>query len=991
MKTDRISRIAGSLPSSSTQLVILIILLIPAIILGISYETDTALQESTQEKLVMLANTTAAHINGDEFDAIRPGEENSIEFLTVRDFLYQTLISDPRIFSIYTMRKNGSALEFVVDAEYGLSPDTPPVGEVYDYQAVYQKEDPEIILAFSGPIADTEFTTDHWGTVLSGFAPIVNSHGTVVGIVGVDVIVTSVISEQNKLKTFFFFIGLCVLILLLAGIITIERRRERADRVIRENEERFKAIFSMVPDPIIITRACDGTILMYNTALEMVAGVSGSEYIGKKIQDMKIWSSDRERTLFLEALGGKNSEKGEYTWIRPDGESRNILYSFRKLKFQDEDVILHVGWDITDIRRAEQALRDSEEMFRNPVEHSPVGVFLYQDDGFRYVNPRLAMLFGYESEEIRAMPFDALVVPEERQTVRNILVCIGQKGESETAFEFRGLRKDGSVFFLEAYTSLLTYQSQPAVYGTIIDCTSRKESEQQLVQSEMQYRLIADNMKDVIWILIPETFRFRYLSPSIRNLLGYSAEEFMSRPFDGELLSDTGKSLHDTMVSYIDQYIRSGTREFFNLEVRLTDKAGIPVIIEILANCFTNHDTGDVEVLGICRDITERKGYEERIEHQNLELSAAYEEAHASYQDMCAMEAERTYAYKVLKKEQEELKNTQKILQKAQNLAMMGNYEVKLPAGQVYVSEEFRHILDIDPDLPIPDIESVAGQVMTGESEDLQDLIRALWQEGTPFTAIFWVQPRKGSKRAVRFQGEIESENDTVHTISLIVQDITEQKIMEDQITEAYKEKEILLREIHHRVKNNMQIISSLLSLQSRTITDPSIQELFQETQGRVQSLSLVHELLYQSDNLNKINYRTYLQKITSYLMSSDRASQDRIRCTITSEDLELSIEKAIPCSLIITEMITNSLKYAFDGRKSGEITITFSFLQDSNMFLLEYRDNGKGMPPGFDPKKSTGFGSSLISGLTQQISGTIEIGDESPGVHYIITFPPDE
>lgn len=188
-----------------------------------------------------------------------------------------------------------------------------------------------------------------------------------------------------------------------------------------------------------------------------------------------------------------------------------------------------------------------------------------------------------------------------------------------------------------------------------------------------------------------------------------------------------------------------------------------------------------------------------------------------------------------------------------------------------------------------------------------------------------------------------------------------------------------------------MQIISSLLSLQSRTITDPSIQELFQETQGRVQSLSLVHELLYQSDNLNKINYRTYLQKITSYLMSSDRASQDRIRCTITSEDLELSIEKAIPCSLIITEMITNSLKYAFDGRKSGEITITFSFLQDSNMFLLEYRDNGKGMPPGFDPKKSTGFGSSLISGLTQQISGTIEIGDEGPGVHYIITFPPDE
>ena len=201
----------------------------------------------------------------------------------------------------------------------------------------------------------------------------------------------------------------------------------------------------------------------------------------------------------------------------------------------------------------------------------------------------------------------------------------------------------------------------------------------------------------------------------------------------------------------------------------------------------------------------------------------------------------------------------------------------------------------------------------------------------------------------------------------------------------------MLIREIHHRVKNNMQIISSLLSLQSRAITDPSVQELFQETQGRVQSLSLVHELLYQSDNLNKINYRIYLQKITSYLMSSDRTVRDRIRCTIRSEDLELSIEKAIPCSLIITEMVTNSLKYAFNGRESGKITITFSFLHESGVFLLDYRDNGNGMPPGFDPKTSTGFGSSLIAGLTQQISGNLEFVDEGPGVHYIITFPPEE
>jgi PAS domain S-box-containing protein len=220
--------------------------------------------------------------------------------------------------------------------------------------------------------------------------------------------------------------------------------------------------------------------------------------------------------------------------------------------------------------------------------------------------------------------------------------------------------------------------------------------------------------------------------------------------------------------------------------------------------------------------------------------------------------------------------------------------------------------------------------------------------------------------------------------------DITERKKMTELIEASLAEKETLLKEIHHRVKNNMQVISSLLSMQSRTIQDESIRALLKESQNRIQSIALVHEQLYRSDSLYQIEYGGYIRKMFNPLFESYNADQQRISMHIEAQNVMITIEKAVPCSLIINELISNSLKHAFPQGRRGEIHIGFSLDAASGTYILDYRDNGVGIPPGKDLRKTGSLGMQLIYGLTQQLDGTITL-EPAEGVHFIIRFPSKE
>lgn len=208
------------------------------------------------------------------------------------------------------------------------------------------------------------------------------------------------------------------------------------------------------------------------------------------------------------------------------------------------------------------------------------------------------------------------------------------------------------------------------------------------------------------------------------------------------------------------------------------------------------------------------------------------------------------------------------------------------------------------------------------------------------------------------------------------------------EIEAAFQEKEILLKEIHHRVKNNMQVITSLLSLQSRNIKEPEALAMFQITQARIRALGLVHEQLYQSRDLNRINYQAYLKRITSYFLQLYEFPGRVVRCNIDAKDIEIPIDIAVPISLIIAEMMTNSLKYAFIDRDEGMISIQFISEPEKGRYVVDYRDDGSGFNQERSSSDTQGIGTSLITGLAKQLSGVVQREVTADGVHYTITFP---
>ncbi|MBA7648777.1 hypothetical protein ES703_56567 [subsurface metagenome] len=230
------------------------------------------------------------------------------------------------------------------------------------------------------------------------------------------------------------------------------------------------------------------------------------------------------------------------------------------------------------------------------------------------------------------------------------------------------------------------------------------------------------------------------------------------------------------------------------------------------------------------------------------------------------------------------------------------------------------------------------------------------------------------------------SEKEKFNSVLVSIMDITRRKQAEELTKTALQEKEVLLKEIHHRVKNNMQIISSLLKLQMRNIKSKKLEKVFQESQDRIRVMALVHELLYRSRTLAGINLKIYISDLTKNLFHSYRPRSKKISLRIDSDQIILGIDQAIPCGLVITEIISNSLKHAFTAAQKGEIWIE-AHLVDSEEIELIVGDNGKGMPKSIDYRISKTLGLELVTGLVEsQLGGSLKMSRVS-GTQFTIRF----
>ncbi|MEQ8172317.1 MAG: response regulator [Candidatus Eremiobacterota bacterium] len=202
--------------------------------------------------------------------------------------------------------------------------------------------------------------------------------------------------------------------------------------------------------------------------------------------------------------------------------------------------------------------------------------------------------------------------------------------------------------------------------------------------------------------------------------------------------------------------------------------------------------------------------------------------------------------------------------------------------------------------------------------------------------------------------------------------DITERKQMEEKLESSLREKEILLKEIHHRVKNNLQFISSLLYLQSANIENRQIRDICNDIKNRISMMANIHEHLYQSENFSCINFSKQINSLVNNIYQSYSSNSKKIDFNIKVEDIALELDMAISCSLILNELLTNSFKYAFTDKNKGEISI--EFYRKGKKYILVYKDDGKGFPEGIDPFKTKSLGLHIVKLSVKQIDGNMEI-----------------
>ena len=462
----------------------------------------------------------------------------------------------------------------------------------------------------------------------------------------------------------------------------------------------------------------------------------------------------------------------------------------------------------------------------------------------------------------------------------------------------------------------------------------RIEAEQTLRESEERFRSLVETTSDWIW----ETDTggvYTYSSPKAKEILGYEPHEIIGKtPFDFM----PAKEAECIKAQFVD--IVNSCKPFFGLENVNLHKSGQTVILETNGVPIFD-DSGTLNgYRGIDRDITRRKLTEETL------------------------------------RESEE---------KFRVLAETSMAGIALYQGEdfVYSNPATARIFG----LAVEDI--LEMKFWDWAHADFREMVRnrglaRLGGEPAPTQYECKVDTKGGEERWVIVSvGCIEYKGKPAGIVTFI--DITETKRAEEQLRASLSEKEILLKEIHHRVKNNLQVICTLLELQSDYIVDESSRYFFAESQARIRSMALVHEKLYQTKDLSCVDFAGYINSLTNHLCRSYVTKPEQVSLTAEVGNVSLGIDEAIPCGLLINELVSNSLKHAFPDGRNGYITVSFQ-ADDQGLITLTVADNGAGFPAGLNFRETDSLGLQLVIMLTKQLRGDIDLRTDQ-GTVFTIHF----
>jgi PAS domain S-box-containing protein len=319
--------------------------------------------------------------------------------------------------------------------------------------------------------------------------------------------------------------------------------------------------------------------------------------------------------------------------------------------------------------------------------------------------------------------------------------------------------------------------------------------------------------------------------------------------------------------------------------------------------------------------------------------------------------------------------------------AKLGIWECAVTTGKVFESDFISDLYGLEPEQKHQTFTQWLAQIHPDDQARVQAEFNAALKGEAEYDTEFRILRPDNSLRWTSATGSVmyDQAGNPLYAYG-VAGDITERKLAEQQLQASLKEKEVLLKEVHHRVKNNLQIIYSMLRLQQRKLKDPQAAASLLDSQNRIDSIALLHEKLYRTGNLAQIDFTEYIPSLVSNLLSSYSTQSDAVTLETQIEPITLDLDRAIPCGLIINELVSNALKYAFPESGQGTLQIELRKQEKSNIILI-IKDNGIGMPKNFNLAEADSLGLQLVDDFVAQLKGTITM-DSDAGTTFRIVFP---
>jgi len=715
----------------------------------------------------------------------------------------------------------------------------------------------------------------------------------------------------------------------LTGIIGV-CRDITASKIAEETMKRQLAAVEAAGDGIAILNSFGEYIYLNQSHVKIFGYDSCHELIGKNWRDLYHREEvERLETEVFSLLLKTGSWQGEATAKKRDGTT---FFQEISLTLIPDGGMISVCRDITERKRVEEILllRDRAIAASNngiiisdaTLPHFPV----------IYVNPAFEEITGYTAEEVIGKNCRFLQRNDINQPGLKIVRSALKEGKDCTVV-VRNYRKDGTLFWNEFSLSPIYDGDGKLTHyiGIQIDITERKQAEEELRATTSRLSALIENLQlgvlvkneDQQVVLINQAFCDMLNIPIVAPaLIGADFSDF----------ADEYKHFFADSEQFVERHnqIVQARKIITNEEIQMVngktfERDYVPILVQGKYSGY----------LWMYRDITKRKQAEASLQEAKDQLQAVLD---------------------------------------------------AVPGFVSWISSDLRYIgvnrhlaasFNFSP-------EDFVGQevgFMESSAEFAEYMGQFLASSMLSSSQVIDVKIN-GLLRNYLIIAQKYQQGTTAVSVGI---DITERKQVESELRTSLKEKEVLLKEIHHRVKNNLQVISSLLKLQSAYIKDKEALALFTDSYNRVRSMALIHEKLYQSSSLGRINAAEYIRDLVDHLFRSYRVATIPIELNLQVEEISLDVDTAIPCGLIINELVSNSLKYGFTGRSKGGIIIKFAQTEAQKINLV-VGDDGVGLPPEFDVEETESLGLNLVYNLTEQLGGELKLNCES-GTLFDITF----